>query len=72
MDLCVLDVGCQQFSTSILAAAILYHFGDESQAISASGKFTGSLFMQACVLLSWMISDFIIPLCRHGNTGLQW
>ena len=52
MDLCVLDVGCQQFSTSILAAAILYHFGDESQAISASGKFTASLFMQACVLLS--------------------
>ncbi|XP_067929944.1 G1/S-specific cyclin-E-like [Watersipora subatra] len=37
MDLCTLDEGSLQFSTSILAAAILYHFADETQATAASG-----------------------------------
>ena len=45
LDLCFLDIGCLQFTYSVLATSALYHLSSEEMALSVSGWFLLLVFV---------------------------
>ncbi|CAH1779601.1 unnamed protein product [Owenia fusiformis] len=67
LDLCMLDLGCLQFSYSQIAASALYHVSTEHVALAVSGF--SALDLQACV--QWM-APFAITIRENGAVELKF
>ncbi|XP_014676422.1 PREDICTED: G1/S-specific cyclin-E-like isoform X2 [Priapulus caudatus] len=66
IDLCMLDIGCLQFSYSVVAAAALYHLSSEHVALSVS-RFKW-LDIKPCV--NWM-APFSTAVRDNGGVDLK-
>ncbi|XP_077982965.1 G1/S-specific cyclin-E-like [Glandiceps talaboti] len=67
VDLCILDIGCLQFSYSVLAASALYHMASPETSLKVSGLKWDDI--AACV--QWMTA-FAITVRESGVAQLRY